>query len=188
MSNIFFDVNRLKYLGEGCIIGKSVRIRNPERCIIGDGTIIDDFTYISAEIEIGKNCHIASNVSISGGGGKFTMKDYSTLSCGVSVHCASSDYKALSLDLPSVPTDLQFGGVVKNVFVDSFVTIGAHSCILPGVKAMVGSACGAYSLLREDMILEKFCLYVGIPAKKFADRDLTEIKKTEIFRTMYPNL
>lgn len=188
MSNIFFDINKLKYLGEGCIIGKSVRIRNPERCIIGDGTIIDDFTYISAEIEIGKNCHISSNVSISGGGGKFIMGDYSTLSAGVSVHCASSDYKSLSLDLPSVPIEYQFGGIVKNIYIDSFVTIGAHSCILPGVKAMFGSACGAYSLLKEDMILDKFSLYVGIPAKKLMDRDFEEIKKSELFKKIDFNI
>ena len=80
MENIFFDINKLKYLGEGCIIGKTVRIRKPEECIIGDGTIIDDFTYISCGIEIAKNCHIASHVSISGGEGKFIMGKYSTIS------------------------------------------------------------------------------------------------------------
>ena len=44
MDNIFFDLKRLKYLGVGAIIGKAVRIRRPELCIIGDYKIIDDFT------------------------------------------------------------------------------------------------------------------------------------------------
>jgi hypothetical protein len=44
MENIFFDLKKLKYLGTGAIIGKTVRIRKPEEAIIGDYTIIDDFT------------------------------------------------------------------------------------------------------------------------------------------------
>ena len=110
--NIFFDTNRLKYLGKNVIIGKTVRIRQPEKVSIGDNTIIDDFTYISCAMEIGKNCHIASNVSISGGTGKLVIGNYSTISSGCSVHCASSDYRSCSLDLPSVPTHQQFGGIV----------------------------------------------------------------------------
>lgn len=169
MENIFFDLKKLKYLGEGCIIGKTVRIRNPERCIIGDGTIIDDFTYISAEIEIGKHCHIASNVSITGGAGKFTMGNYSTLSNGISVHCASSDYAKVSMDLPSVPKELQFGGEVLPITVGNFVTIGAHSCILPGVNIPDKTAFGAYSLIKRG-IYEEGWLYAGIPCKPIKER------------------
>ena len=92
MDNIFFDKKTLKYCGENVIIGKTVRIRKPELCVIGDGTIIDDFTYISWGITIGKYCHIASNVTISGGEGHLYMDDYSTISNHCSIHCASSDY------------------------------------------------------------------------------------------------
>ena len=77
MSNhIFFNLSDLKSVGRNVIIGKTVRIRQPENVIIGDNTIIDDFTYISCAMEIGNNCHIASNVSISGGKGKLTMGNY----------------------------------------------------------------------------------------------------------------
>ena len=95
MSNIFFDLKDLKHLGKNVIIGKTVRIRRPELVSIGDNTIIDDFTYISCGMEIGNNCHIASNVSISGGqlGKKLVMGNYSTISNGTSIHCASSDFK-----------------------------------------------------------------------------------------------
>lgn len=170
MENLFFDLKKLKYLGEGCIIGKSVRIRNPERCIIGDGTIIDDFTYISAEINIGKNCHIASNVSISGGQGKFTLGNYSTISNGVSIHCASSDYSTMSMDLPSVPKDLQFGGEIDEIQIGNFVTVGAHSCILPGAIVEDRVAFGSYSLIKSG-IYKYQKLYAGIPCKFIKDRD-----------------
>ncbi len=174
MDNLFFDKKQLKYCGENVIIGKTVRIRKPEECVIMDGTIIDDFTYISCPIEIGINCHISSNVSISGGSGKFIMNDFSTLSSHVSVHTCSSDYNSLSLDLPSVPKELQFGGEVGEVKIDRFVTVGSHSVILPDVYLPEGFACGAFSLIK-NIPYEKNGLYTGIPAKFLKIRDRKEL-------------
>lgn len=164
MDNLFFDLKRLKYLGVGAIIGKTVRIRCPEDTVIGDYTIIDDFAYISCASEIGKRCHIASHVSISGGAGQFKMGECSTISNHCSVHCASSDYTSVSLDLPSVAPEQRFGGAVGGVVIGRYVTVGAHSCILPGSHLPDGSAFGAFSLInRSDY--ESLGLYVGIPAK-----------------------
>lgn len=173
--NIFFDLKELKYLGKNVIIGKTVRIRKPQEVSIGDNTIIDDFTYISCAMEIGKNCHIASNVSISGGKGKLTMGDYSTISNGCSVHCASSDYRECSLDLPSVPEEEQFGGTVEDIEIGKYVVLGAHSCVLPGAKLPDGSAYGAYTLVKKDVNLRPYHLYVGNKC-----RDLGERKNKEL--------
>ena len=162
--NLFFDISKLKYCGKNVIIGKTVRIRKPEECIIGDNTIIDDFAYISCAIEIGKNCHIASHVSISGGKGKFKMGDYSTLSSHVSIHCASSDYTETSLDLPSVPEEEQYGGYVEDVEIGDYVVIGSHSVILPGVSIPDKVACGAYTLMNKKEY-EELGLYVSIPSR-----------------------
>lgn len=178
--NIFFDRSKLKYCGKNVIIGKTVRIRKPEECIIGDGTIIDDFTYISSAVEIGKHCHIASHVSISGGAGKLVIGDYSTISNHCSVHCASSDYASVSLDLPSVPKHLQFGGNVENIHIGNFVTIGAHSCILPGVEIPDEFACGAFSLLAKQHY-EQCSLYAGIPAKFLKIRNRENLDKFIFF-------
>lgn len=164
MDNIFFDKSKLKYCGKNVIIGKTVRIRKPEDCIIGDNTIIDDFAYISCAIEIGNNCHIASHVSISGGKGKFKMGDYSTLSSHVSIHCASSDYTKTSLDLPSVPQEEQYGGYIEDIELGKYVVIGSHSAILPGVRIPDKVACGAYTLLNKKEY-EELSLYVGIPSR-----------------------
>jgi acetyltransferase-like isoleucine patch superfamily enzyme len=168
--NLFFNKNELKYCGSNVIIGKTVRIRQPHLASIGDNSIIDDFTYISSSIEIGRFCHIASNVNISGGGGIFKMLDYSTLSSHVSVHCLSSDYNSISLDLPSVPVNMQFGGHKDNIFIDKFVTVGAHSCILPGAFLPEGSAFGAYTLIKKRQYL-KFHLYAGVSCRDLGLRD-----------------
>ena len=176
--NIFFDLNDLKHCGENVIIGKTVRIRKPHLVSIGDGTIIDDFTYISTAMEVGRHCHIAANVSILGGKGKLSIDDYSTLSAHVSVHCGSSDYRALSMDLPSVPEKLQFGGVNEDVNIGTFVTVGAHSCILPGANLPIGSAYGAYTLVKKSALLP-YHLYVGVKCNDLGKRDMSNIDKIE---------
>lgn len=170
MDNIFFDPSRLKYCGKNVIIGKTVRIRKPEEVSIGDNTIIDDFTYISCGMTIGSNCHIASNVTISGGEGHFYMDDYSTLSNHTSVHCASSDYKKVSLDLPSVPEHERFGGEVGDVRIGKYVVVGAHSTILPNTNIPEGVAFGAYSLIK-NMDFKEYHLYGGIPIRLLCERE-----------------
>jgi acetyltransferase-like isoleucine patch superfamily enzyme len=180
MDNIFFKKSDLKYCGENVIIGKTVRIRHPSRCIIHDGSIIDDFCYISSAVEIGRHCHIASNVSISGGSGSLYMGDYSTLSNHCSVHCGSSDYRKVSLDIPSIPAPLRFGGETLPISIGRFVTIGAHSTILPGATIPDGLACGAYSLLK-NVSYRPWSLYVGIPVRWVAERDKTDFEKSPLF-------
>ena len=142
--------------------------------------------YCGKNVIIGKNCHIASHVSISGGAGKFTMGDYSTISNHSSIHCASSDYADVSLDLPSVDFKDRFGGEVSDVSIGNFVTVGSHSCLLPGVFLPNGFACGSYSLLRKEVFLP-WSLYVGIPAKFLKPRNIDKIKNTEIFKNFYKN-
>lgn len=168
MENLFFDRKDLKYCGKNVIIGKTVRIRKPSEVSIDDGTIIDDFTYISCGMTIGKYCHIASNVSISGGAGHFSMGDCSTISNGSSIHCASSNYTEIGLDLPSVPSEYQFGGEVGNISIGKFVVIGAHSCILPNANIPDGVTFGAYTLIKPYNFLPYHC-YVNTFDKKYKD-------------------
>ena len=104
------------------------------------------------------------------------MGDYSTLSAHVSVHCGSSEYRKLSLDLPSVPKNLQFGGEIRDVVIGDFVVVGAHSCILPGTKIPKGSAYGAYTLIK-DKELKPYHLYAGIQCRDLGERDLSELIK-----------
>jgi acetyltransferase-like isoleucine patch superfamily enzyme len=170
VDNIFFDRTQLKYCGEDVIIGKTVRIRKPEEVSIGDGTIIDDFTYISCGMTIGKHCHIASNVSISGSKAHLHMGDYSTISNHCSIHCVSSDYRKISLDLPSVPEEERFGGEFGDIHIGNNVVVGAHSTILPNVEIQDYVAFGAYSLIKDRDYIKGY-LYVGIPAKMVCKRE-----------------
>ena len=177
--NIFFDISKLKYLGKNVIIGKTVRIRKPEEVTIKDESIIDDFTYISVTMDLGHNSHIASNVSISGGqaGRKFTMGNYSTISNGTSIHCASSGFKECTLELPSIPKNEQIGGDNRDITIGDYVTVGAHCCILPGVIIPEGVAFGAYTLIKPNVKLLPYHLYAGINCKDMGIRENIELIK-----------
>lgn len=149
MDNIFFDLKRLKYLGVGAIIGRAVRIRRPEDCIIGDHAIIDDFTYISCALEVGRYVHIAPNVTMGGGGGTIRMGDFSGISSGCTLHCASSDYLAASFDFPTIPAGHRRGGVCEDIELADFTLLGSNTVVLPGVRFPEGAATGAMTLLRK---------------------------------------
>lgn len=160
MDNLFFDLKRLKHLGEGAIVGKTVRIRKPEEVSIGAYSIIDDFTYISCAAEIGTHCHIAPQVTVSGGAGSLKMGNYCGIASGCSIFTCSSDYVLVSLDLPSVPEKHRFGGTISTVVFEDHVLLGAHSIVMPGVVLPQGFACGAQSVINPGSY-EAWTLYAG---------------------------
>jgi acetyltransferase-like isoleucine patch superfamily enzyme len=174
--NIFFDISKLKYLGENVIIGKTVRIRHPEKVEVGDNSIIDDFTYISTELKMGKSCHIAAGVNISGGGGRVILGDYVAISAGCSLHAATSDYISASLDYPSVPDDLKFGGYIDDIEMRDFVLLGAHTVVLPGVILPEGFASAAKTVIRNKKY-EEWSLYGGQEVGLICRRSHKKISK-----------
>jgi len=175
MDNLFFDLNRLKYLGVGAIVGKAVRIRSPERVVIGDYSIIDDFTYISCAMELGRYCHVAPSVTISGGAGLFRTGDFIGIAAGCTVHVASSDYLGASFELPSIPEEYRFGGACEDVAFADHVLLGSHSVVLPGVQLPEGFASAAQTVIRKKEY-EPWCLYGGIDGRKIYSRPSQAVK------------
>jgi len=176
MDNLFLDLNDLKHLGNGAIIGKTVRIRRPDETIIKDYSIIDDFTYISCALETGSYCHVASHVTLSGGKGKITLGDCVGIATGCSIHTATSDYLSATLFIPSIPEEIQFGGAVEDVEIGNHVLLGAHSIIMPGVHLPDGFACGAATIIRK-FDYEPWTFYAGYDCKKVLKRNTTQLRK-----------
>lgn len=170
MENIYFDLKRLKYLGKGAIIGKTVRIRKPEETIIGDYTIIDDFTYISCSLTTGSYCHIAPNVNISGGSGRVTLGNFVGISCGGSVHPMSEDYVSASFQMPTIPKEFQFGAVCGDIVIEDYALLGARSVVLPGVHLPEGFASAAHTIIAKKKY-EPWVLYGGPKARKLVRRE-----------------
>jgi acetyltransferase-like isoleucine patch superfamily enzyme len=173
MENIFFDLSSLKHVGKNVIIGKTVRIRYPELVSIGDNCIIDDFTYISTQLELEDNVHISAGCKLIGGPKcKVIMQSYSTFSPNVVVAAGSDDYVG-GIATPMVP-DFAKGDVeYSTVTIARHSIVGAGSVILPKVTFGVGAAVGALSLVKHD--LEEWSLYAGVPAKKIKDRNKIQI-------------
>lgn len=177
-SNIFFDPSQLKYCGNNVIIGKTVRIRYPHLVSIGDNCIIDDFTYISTELELEGYNHISSGCKIIGGSSsKLIMKTFSTFSPNVIVAAGSDDYLS-GIATPMVDIEYKGNVVYGTVEVGKHSIIGSGSVILPNVIIEDGAAVGALSLVNTN--LEKWSLYAGVPAKKIKDRDQNKILELEI--------
>lgn len=171
MENMFFDIRKLKHLGKGAIIGKTVRIRRPENVVIGDYSIIDDFTYISSDLEMGNYCHIASNCVLSGGGGKLKMGDFVGLSSHCCIYSTSSDYISASLDMPSIPEGLKFGGIAEDVILEDHVLLGSHSIVLPGARLPMGFATTAQTVVRKTKTgYVPWTLYSGFKCEKLIKR------------------
>ena len=94
-NNIFFNRADLKHCGSNVIIGKTARIRYPELVSIGDNVIIDDFTYISTQLDISSFVHISSGCSIIGGRNAMVyFGHFSTLAPNVVLAAGSDDYIA----------------------------------------------------------------------------------------------
>lgn len=156
--NIFFDRNDLKYCGNNVIIGKTVRIRRPDLVSIGDNSIIDDFTYISGEVEIGKYAHIGASSSLQASGSKIIINDFSGVSSGVRVYATSSDYLLCSFDVPTIPEEFVYGTIRLEVIFDKFVWIGANSVVHPGCNFPIGFVCGSLCKLSPQLSFKKWSI------------------------------
>ncbi len=175
--NIFFNKSDLKSCGKNVIIGKTVRIRYPEKVEIGDNVIIDDFCYISTSLRIENYVHISSGCKFIGGKESLIeMKEFSTCAPNVVLASGSDDYVA-GIATPLVQD--KFKGNVQrgDITIGRHSIVGANSCVMPNVVFNDGSCLGALSLAKED--LDSWSLFAGIPAKLVKLRNKKKILDLE---------
>lgn len=169
-----------KSIGKNVKISSFARIYQPESISIGNNVRIDDFCYIvgGKEIILHDYIHIASFCNLNGHGG-IEMFDFSGLAYGVHLISASDDYSGNSLTNPMIPIkykNLNFGKIV----LEKHVILGTNSVVLPSVTLREGTSSGAMSLINKDT--ESWSIYVGIPAKKIANRSKELLKLEEEFK------
>jgi acetyltransferase-like isoleucine patch superfamily enzyme len=160
MKNLFFDIAKLKQLGENVIIGKTVRIRNPELVEIGSNVIIDDFTYISGKITIGNYTHIASSCNLQASTGSIRLGAFIGVGSGTKIFAATSNYLIPSFDLPTIPAEFRSGAIIEDVRIGDYTLFGANSVVLNGCNIPEGVAFGANSVISNKKY-EKWTLYIG---------------------------
>lgn len=175
--NIFFDERKIKHLGKNAIIGKTVRIRHPQFCSIGDNSIIDDFTYISTKFEVGQWTHIATNVTVAGGK-EFTCSvgDFCGLAAGSNIWCVSSDI--VNDVFTIIPKEVKsLVNISGDVIFKDFTGVGGNSIVMPNVTFSEGATVGGLSIVPPNTVLKPWTYYGGIPVKPIKKRNKELILK-----------
>jgi len=168
--------NTIKYkkIGDDVQINELARISRPHLVEIGSHTAIDMGVYLSTAAQIGDYIHIAPHVCIIGGADALLiMEDFTGISAGSKVVCASDDFTEGMLN-PVVP--IKYRHVInKPVIFRKFACVGVNSVVMPGVTLAEGSVLGANSLLTKDT--KPWTIYVGSPAKAVRKRNKELILK-----------
>ena len=177
MSNIFFDISRIKRCGKNVIIGKTARIRYPELVEIGDNVIIDDFTYISTSMIIEDNVHISSGCKLIGGSSSLVkFGSFSTLAPNVVLVAGSDDYIG-GIATPTIPNQYKGNIQIGTIEIGRHSIVGTNSVVLANVVFGEGASLGALSMAKSN--LDPWFLYAGIPAKIIEPRNKKQILQFE---------
>lgn len=163
----------LKACGQRVRIYPLAKIVKPEVMEIGDGSMIDDFTFIygGRGIRIGRYVHIASFVSIIGGG-ELVVGDFADIACGSRILTGTDTYQGgrrMSSALPYEQRSVLRGTVV--IGKDAFV--GTNVVVHPNVTIGEGAIVGSNSLVLKDV--EPWSVNVGSPCRKIGDRPRVEL-------------
>lgn len=163
----------LARVGKDVIIWPLAKLVQPDVISIGDCVIIDDFTFIvgGRRTELGSFVHIASFVSVTGGG-EFIVSDFANISTGTKILTGTDNFTGANLMGPVVPD--RYRDVERSfVRLERFTTVGASSVVLPGVTIGEGAVIGAGSVVLRSC--EPWCIYVGVPARLLRRRPPEDI-------------
>lgn len=169
--NSFYTNEELKELnfnsiGKNVSISRKVSIYGAENISIGNNVRIDDFCILSGKINIGNYVHISAYCALYGKGG-IDIGDYCGCSPRTTLFSATDDFSGEFMISPQVSE--KFTNVTsEKIVLEKFVQLGSNSMIMPGVVVGEGSATGAFTFTNKS--LDKWGIYVGIPAKKIKDR------------------
>jgi acetyltransferase-like isoleucine patch superfamily enzyme len=159
------------------IISKNIRLRQPDLLQVGEGSIVDDFCYISVRAHIGRYCHIANGVSLAGGPDRlFIFGDFGSLSAGVKVWC-TSDYLVNDLVtiMPPGAPDIKENLIVGDVSIGPCSAIGSNSVIMPGNELPEGTSIGALSYVPPRFSFEPWGVYAGAPIRFVRARNRDQV-------------
>ena len=125
-------------IGRGVVIKPSVNIKYPWNLVIGNYVCIGEDVWID-------------NLDL------VTISDNSCISQGAMLLCGNHDFSSSTFDL-----------IIKPIYLENGVWIGAKSLVCPGVKIYSHAVLTAGSIATND--LESYSIYQGNPAVKIKDR------------------
>ncbi len=166
-------MTRVALIAPTAIVSASIRVRHPDGFVVGDHSVVDDFCYFSTKVRIGRFSHVANGCSIAGGAARsFVLGDYSSLSAGVRVWCASDDFvRSLIFMPPPGVEDVKEFLIVGDVSLGDCTGVGANSVIMPGNVIPDGTTIGALSFVPPRFDFEPWTVYAGAPIRRVRARD-----------------
>jgi acetyltransferase-like isoleucine patch superfamily enzyme len=144
---------------------------------VGDYSIVDDYCYFSARVTIGRCTHVASGCSIAGGRDtQCTIGDFSSLSSGVKIWCASDDFvtDVVTIIPPGVEnpkTHIISGDVVLG----NYTAVGSNAVVMPKNTIPEGTVIGALSYVPPAFDFEEWSVYAGSPIRLVKRRNRTNV-------------
>ena len=159
---------RLAWCGRDVMIYPLAKIVKPEVVKIGDGTRIDDFSFIFGGngVELGRYNHIASFVSIVGGG-KLVTGDYVGIAAGARIVTGTDHYGDGKRISPLVPLEHR-SLILGTIRLEDDVFIGTNAIVHPNVTIGEGAIIGSAALVLHD--IQPWTINVGVPCKCIGER------------------
>ena len=180
--NSFFNEEELKEIGFKKIgtnvkISKRASIYSPNKIEIGNNVRIDDFCLLSGNIVIKNNVHISAYTALYGGG-RIEIGNFSGCSARCTLISASDDFSGNYMVGATIPDD--YKNVDKGeIVLRDYVQLGANSVVMPNVIINEGTVTEAMTFVNKD--LDKWGIYVGLPAKRIKDRSKNMLKLVKEF-------
>ena len=175
--NSFYSDQELRQLGfnavgDNVLISKKCSFYNISEMSIGNNVRIDDFCILSGEITIGDYVHISAYVALYGKAG-ITIGNYSNISPRSTVFSVTDDFGGDYMISPIAPQEL-CNTQCAEVILEQYVSICAHSVVMPGVQLKEGTVIGAQSLVKSNT--ESWSIYAGVPCRFLKTRSNKIIK------------
>ena len=155
------------------IVSPHIRVRHPDSFQVGPGSIVDDFCYFSTRVSIGRCSHVAAGCTVAGGGDRlFVLGDFSSISSGVRIWCASDDFvNDVVTILPPGLDEIKSNFIVGDVILERCTAVGANSVVMPDNHLPEGVAIGALSLVPPGFHFEPWSVYAGVPVRFIKQRN-----------------
>jgi acetyltransferase-like isoleucine patch superfamily enzyme len=155
------------------IISPNIRVRHPGHFEVGEGSVIDDFSYFSTRVRVGACCHIASCCTVAGGEARlFQLGDFSSVSAGARIWCASDDFARglVALAPPGVP-DVREHVIAGDVLFERYTAVGANAVVMPDNHVPEGTVIGALSFVPPRFAFRPWSVYAGAPIRLLRPRE-----------------
>lgn len=160
------------------IISKNIRVRVPDAFEIGEGSIVDDYSYFSTKVKVGRYSHIAARCHVAGGAAhQFTLGDFSSLSSGVTIWCTSDDYvnDVVMIMPPGLDASVKENLIEGDVSFGHYTAIGANAVVMPDNVIPEGTTIGALSFVPTAFEFEPWTVYAGTPIRKIRPRNKASV-------------